>query len=249
VLGGVLGDAWLRLPFVAAAALNASNFLLALFALPESRQPARRPLELSALNPLRPLRWAFRMKRLLPITLVFFILSGAGEVYGTCWALWGFDTFHWNGRWVGLSLAAFGVCQVLVQTLLPGPATKWFGERGATLTGIASNCGALLVLAFATRTWIVFGIMPIFALGGIGVPALQARATRQVDPELQGQFQGVLASAVSLASIAAPLAFSTIYFAVQRQWPGAIWLSVIAVYFVAVPLLILGTRGEPARVR
>ena len=36
ILGGALGDHWLRLPFVIAAALNGCNLLLALFALPES---------------------------------------------------------------------------------------------------------------------------------------------------------------------------------------------------------------------
>ncbi len=36
VLGGLLGDYWLRLPFIAAAVLNACNLLLALFVLPES---------------------------------------------------------------------------------------------------------------------------------------------------------------------------------------------------------------------
>lgn len=84
--------------------------------------------------------------------------------------------------------------------------------------------------------------MPIFALGSIGTPALQALATRQVDPDRQGQFQGVLTSAVSLASIIGPLAFSTIYFVVQKQWPGAIWLSVVVIYAVAIPLVFLGTE-------
>ena len=203
VLGGLLGDTWLRLPFIAAAVLNACNLLLALFILPESRTPARQTIDLAALNPLRPLRWMFSMKGLLPIVLVFFILSAAGEVYGTCWALWGFDTFHWNGLWIGLSLGTFGVCQTLVQALLPGPATRLFGDRGAVLVGIACSCIALVVMAFANRGWIVFAIMPVFALTGIGTPALQALATRQVDATRQGQFQGVLASAVSLASIVA----------------------------------------------
>jgi len=115
VLGGLLGDSWLRLPFIAAAALNAGNLLLALFILPESRPPTRQKIDLAALNPLRPLRWVFSMKALMPIILVFFILSGTGEAYGTCWALWGFDAFRWNGRWIGLSLGTFGVCQTLVQ--------------------------------------------------------------------------------------------------------------------------------------
>ena len=248
VLGGLLGDYWLRLPFIVAAVLNACNLLLALFILPESRTPARQKIDLAALNPLRPLRWAFSMKALLPIILVYFILSATGEAYGTCWALWGFDTFQWNGLWIGLSLGTFGVCQTLVQALLPGPATRLLGERRAVLVGIACACVALFAMAFASHGWIVFAIMPIFALAGIGTPAFQALATRQVDPGRQGQLQGVLASAVSLASIVAPLAFSTFYFVVQKQWPGAIWLSVVVIYAVAVPLVFLGTRtARPAQ--
>jgi DHA1 family tetracycline resistance protein-like MFS transporter len=106
------------------------------------------------------------------------------------------------------------------------------------LTGIAGACVALVVMAFATRGWVVVAIMPVFVLGGIGVPALQSLATRLVDDSRQGQFQGVLASAVSFASIVGPLAFSTFYFVVQRQWPGAIWLSVVVVYVIAVPLVL-----------
>ncbi|MBI1751248.1 MAG: TCR/Tet family MFS transporter [Acidobacteria bacterium] len=243
VLGGWLGDCWLRLPFMAAAALNACNFLLAWFVLPESRTPARRKISLAALNPLSQLRWAFSMKGLLPVILVFFILSATGEAYGTCWALWGFDTFRWNGLWIGLSLGAFGVCQTLVQALLPGPATRRLGERWAVLAGLACGCLALAAMAFARQGWIVFAIMPVFALGGVGTPAFQALATRQVDPARQGQLQGVLTSTVSLASIISPLAFSAIYLAVQKEWPGAIWLSVIAVHAIAVPLVVLGTRA------
>lgn len=242
VLGGLLGDYWIRLPFIAAALLNACNFMLALFVLPESRTPNHQKINLAALNPLRPLRWAFSMKGILPIMLVFFILSATGEVYGTCWALWGFDTFQWNGLWIGLSLGAFGICQTLVQALLPGPATRLFGERGAVLVGVACSCVALVILAFISQGWMVFAIMPLFALGGIGSPALQALATRQVDKDSQGQFQGVLASAVSLASVVGPLAFSTFYFVVQKDWPGAIWLSVVVVYFIAIPLIVFSTR-------
>jgi len=243
VLGGLLGDHWLRLPFIAAAVLNACDLLLALFILPESRPPARRKIALAALNPLRPLRWVFSMKGLLPIVLVYFILSATGEAYGTCWALWGFDTFQWNGLWIGLSLGTFGVCQTLVQAILPGPVAKLLGERRAVVVGIACACIALVAMAFANQGRIVFAIMPIFALAGIGTPAFQALATRQVDPARQGQLQGVLTSAVSVASIIGPLAFSTVYFVVQKQWPGAIWLSVVAIYAIAVPLVLLATQS------
>ncbi|MDB5537126.1 MAG: tetA [Devosia sp.] len=246
VLGGVLGDYWVRLPFIEAAVLNGANLLLAFFMLPESRTPTREKIDFAALNPLRPLRWVFSLKSLLPIVLIFFIFSGTGEVYGTCWALWGNDAFGWNGLWIGLSLGAYGVCQTLAQAVLPGPAVKLLGERGAILTGIAGASIALIVLAFAHEGWVVFAIMPIMVLGGIGVPALQSLATRQVDKSQQGQFQGVLQSAVSLSSIIAPLAFSSLYFVFREEWPGAIWLSVVVVYVMIVPL-VLGLRfNKPA---
>ncbi len=241
VIGGVLGDAWIRLPFLAAAGLNAVNLLVAALGLPESHTPSGEKLDLAALNPLRPLRWVLSMKALMPVVAVFFILSATGEVYGVCWALWGQDVFQWNGLWIGLSLGAFGVCQSLAQGFLPGPAVKRLGERGTILTGIAGACLALVVMAFATHGWTVFAIMPVFALAGIGSPALQSLATRLVDESRQGQFQGVLASAVSLASIVAPLAFSAFYVVVREQWPGAIWLSAVAVNLIAVPL-VLGLR-------
>jgi DHA1 family tetracycline resistance protein-like MFS transporter len=246
VLGGALGDYGLRLPFMAAAMLNACNLLLAFFMLPESRTPTREPIDLRALNPLRPLRWVFSAKSLLPVTLIFFTFSAAGEVYGTCWAMWGSDAFQWNGLWIGVSLGAYGVCQTLAQAFLPGPAVKLIGERATILTGVAAACVALLVMAFATQSWMIFAIMPVFALGGIGAPALQSLATRQVDESLQGQFQGVLASAVSLASIVCPLAFSSIYFGVRAHWPGAIWLSALAVYAIMVPLVLSLRFTKPA---
>jgi DHA1 family tetracycline resistance protein-like MFS transporter len=76
VIGGVLGDHWVRLPFLAAAALNTGNLIFAVFFLPESRTPTHEKIDVGALNPLRPLRWAFSSKTLLPIIATFFICFG-----------------------------------------------------------------------------------------------------------------------------------------------------------------------------
>src|SRR5215217_6300454 len=63
VLGGILGDYWVRAPFLAAALLNAVNFSLALFVLPESRPGLRdAKFEWKALNPFIPLKWALTFK-------------------------------------------------------------------------------------------------------------------------------------------------------------------------------------------
>ncbi len=238
VLGGVLGDLWVRLPFLAAAVLTGVNLLLCLLLLPETRVSAHRAIDLRALNPLRPFRWVLAARGVLPLVLIFFLFSGLGEAYGTCWALWGNDVFQWNGLWIGLSLGAYGTCQTLAQAFLPGPATKRLGERTAILVGIACACAALTVFAIAWQGWMVFAAMPVLALGGIGVPALQSLATRQVRDADQGKFQGLLQSTVSLASVLAPLGFSNLYLSARSIWPGAIWLAVAVLYGIGAVLVV-----------
>jgi len=239
VLGGLLGDVWVRAPFIAAAVLNGLNFALALFMLPESR-PGRRDtrFDLKALNPLVPLAWAFTLKGLVPLLLVFFILNFVGNMYGTVWALYGYDAFQWNGLMVGISLAGYGIFHAIVQAVLPGPASKRFGERNALLIGLACECAGLLLMGFATQGWVVFAALPLFALGGIGIPAFQSLATRQADADKQGQLQGVMASIVSLASIFGPLYFAGFYFGIKDWWPGLIWIIGVGTYLLAIPLIL-----------
>ena len=100
----------------------------------------------------------------------------------------------------------------------------------------------LAVMAFAQSGWMIFAIMPIFALGSMGTPSLQALASQKVSADQQGQFQGVIASTVSMASMIAPMFFSTLYFQFQEKWPGAIWLSVILIYLLTLPIILYSTR-------
>ncbi len=246
VLGGVLGDWWLRSPFLAAAALNGVNFALALFVLPESRKgQADARFTWSTLNPFKPLAWAFNFKTLVPLMAIFLIMNFVGTVYGTAWAQFSEDRFAFSGMMIGLSLGAFGVFHALAQAFLTGPAVERLGERWALIVGMAFEVGAMLTLAFAGHGWLLFALAPVFALGGIGMPALQSLITKQVDGEHQGQLQGVLASIVSIASVFGPLLFSFIYAQVRHDWPGMIWIAAITIYVLALPLMA-GIQTAPA---
>lgn len=142
-------------------------------------------------------------------------------------------------------MGAFGLCQVLVQSFIPQHAVKRFGERNTVLLGITYICTALIIMAFTQQGWIIFVIMPIFALGSIGTPPLQALASDKVSVEQQGQFQGLIASTVSLASIIASLFFSSLYFHAHTQWPGAIWLVVAIIYLFVLPLILFQLKAKP----
>ncbi|MEO5805790.1 Tet(A)/Tet(B)/Tet(C) family tetracycline efflux MFS transporter [Devosia sp.] len=246
VLGGLLGDYWVRAPFIAAALLNGANFALALFVLPESRQRDERTFEWKNLNPFIPLKWALSFRALIPMMAIFVIFNFLGNMYGTVWALFSQDKFAWNGFMVGLSLCAFGICHAGAQAFLTGPVVARLGERWALVVGMTFDLTALVVLGFAGQGWILFALAPLFAMGGIGMPALQSLITKQVDSDKQGQLQGVLASLVSVASVFSPLFFSLVYFAVQPHWPGAVWLVGAAIYLLALPLMLGIRRSGPA---
>ena len=246
VLGGILGDWWVRAPFLAAALLNAVNFSLALFVLPESRKgDAAARFDLANLNPFRPLGWALTFTPLLPLIAIFVIMNFVGSMYGTVWALYGEDAYGWSALMIGLSLGTFGLFHAGAQAFLTGPAVQRLGERWALVVGMACELFALVAIGVAAQGWVLFAMAPFFALGGIGMPALQSLTTRQVDGDNQGKLQGVLSSLVSLSAVFGPLFFAFVYFAVKPSWPGAIWLIGGAIYLCALPLM-LGMRRTAA---
>ena len=242
VLAGLLGDYWVRAPFIAAALLNAVNFSLALFVLPESRAgQAVAKFDWNTLNPFVPLKWALTFKALIPMMAIFVIMNFVGTMYGTVWALVSEDSFGWTGLMIGLSLGAFGFFHAGAQAFLTGPAVARLGERWALITGMAFELTALVILGLTTQGWVMFAVAPLFALGGIGMPALQSLTTTQVDGDKQGQLQGVLASLVSLAAVFGPLFFSFVYFAIRPTWPALIWIIGAGIYLLALPVM-LGIR-------
>ena len=236
-LGGVLGDIWVRAPFVAASALAGLNFLVACFALPESRVPSRAPLDWATLNPLAPLRWAFSFPRLMPMLAAYFIFAAIGEIGGTMWIPYGEDRFGWSPFLLGLSLAAFGAFHALCQAFLAGPISERWGERRAMAIGIGSDSVAQTILAFITNGWIAFAMTPLFSLGAIGPPALQSLMSKGADEAHQGRLQGVVTSMASLASIITPLAITSLYFSTKHVFPGLVWLVGAGLYGLCLPLL------------
>ncbi|MFD1944159.1 Tet(A)/Tet(B)/Tet(C) family tetracycline efflux MFS transporter [Paradevosia shaoguanensis] len=238
VIGGLLGEYWIRAPFLLAAVFNAVNFALALFLLPESRPGERKPLNLAELNPFKSIYWALSFRMLLPLVGLWLAFNFLGQVYGTVWVLFSEDRFDFSPMLVGLSLASFGVFHAGAQAFLTGPVATKFGEQRALIIGMAFETTACLILAFATHGWILFALAPLFALGGVGIPALQSLLTRQVGEDKQGQLQGVLASMVSIASIFGPLFYSGIYFATRDTWLGTVWIVTVIIYLCCLPVIL-----------
>jgi MFS transporter, DHA1 family, tetracycline resistance protein len=245
VIGGLLGEIWIRAPFLAAAALNGVTFLVTLLILrePQRIQPAD---EGGFLNPLKPFRWALSIPALLPLLFIYAVFALVGQVGGTVWILYGSDRFGWTPFWIGISLACFGLLHAIAQAFLAGPLVERWGERVALLCGVIADGSAYILIAFATKGWMAFALMPLFCLGGVGFPALQSLLSSQVVEHAQGRLQGVLASLISLTSIVGPLAISAAYFAYRATLPGLVWIAGAIVYLITLPVFL--KLRSPAKV-
>ncbi|MBN3796060.1 TCR/Tet family MFS transporter, partial [Burkholderia sp. Ac-20392] len=93
--------------------------------------------------------------------------------------------------------------------------------------------------------WVPFALLPLFAAGGMTLPALQAMLARQVDDARQGELQGALASVASLIGVAGPLVVTATYAATRATWPGLVW-AVAALLYLLVPPLLAGARPAGA---
>lgn len=236
VVVGMLGAGWLRSPFLAAALFNGLNLLVALFVLPESRKVAHGKFDFKQLNPLAPLLWLWNFKPLLPMVVVSVVFGLIAAVPGTIWVLYGAERFGWDSVHMGISLSVFGVSGALSQAFLVGPLTKRFGNLGTLIIGVAFDTLAYTLMAFAYQSWMGYAVAPLFALGGVAMPALQSLLTSRVSDEQQGQLQGVLASLMSLAGILGPVLTTAIFFSTKNIWIGTVWLVGAALYLLATPL-------------
>ena len=246
VIGGVMGAWWLRSPFLVAALFNGLNLAVALFVLPESRKASDEPFDFKQLNPLAPLVWLWNFKPLLPMVIVSVVFGLIAAVPGTIWVLYGAERFGWDSVHMGISLSVFGVSGALAQAFLVGPLTKRFGDLGTLMIGVAFDTLAYTLMAFAYQSWMGYAVAPLFALGGVAMPALQSLLTSRVSDEQQGQLQGVLASLMSLAGIVGPVLTTAIFFSTKNIWIGTIWIVGAALYLLATPLFATVRQPKPA---
>jgi DHA1 family tetracycline resistance protein-like MFS transporter len=258
-LGGILGAADHRLPFLAAAALSALNFLFGLFVLPESlARERRRAFDWRRANPLGAFRnlGAFGPP-LIRLAMVLFLWGLALQALHGIWSYVAAWRYGWSPFEVGVSLAAVGVAAVAVNGLLVRRSVARFGEAATAVIGLSAGLFAFLLYALADTPALAFVAIAVGALGGLIVPAMQALMTREVPATAQGELQGGVSALNSLTIILGPPLFAQVF--AHFTAPGAPLVLpgapfVLAFALAALALLIflasvpLGARaaGRPA---
>lgn len=213
VLGGVLAQQSLRLPFFVAAALTSVNWIYGLFVLPESLAPERRisRFDWRRANPVGSLRFLSVHSELLDLAFINFLFYLAQNVLPSIFVLYAGYRYHWSPLMMGATLMGTGGLGVAVQLLLVGPVVSRIGERKTLLLGALGGAIGFGLYGFAPTGAFYIASAPIFSLMNLMQPGLQGLMTRRVGPQEQGQLQGANQSLQGIASIIGPMVFGTLF--------------------------------------
>ena len=206
VIGGVLGDIDVRLPFVVAGCMALVNVLYGLFVLPESLpRERRRAFEWRRANPVAALRGLVALKGVGALVWVIALASLAQFMLHMTWVLYTKFRFGWGPGQVGWSLFAVGVATVLSQGVLLKPMLKRFGPQRLAVLAMLSGAVAYAAFGLATAGWMIYVIIALNLLGGMATAAVQSIVSNAADARMQGQTMGAVSSLNSLMAVIAPV--------------------------------------------
>ena len=211
VIGGMLGEYSIRLPFYVAGALTMVNWLYGLLVLPESlAREHRNPFKLRRANPFGAFWTLKKYPLVLGMAVALFYLNMAQFALHATWMLYTSHRYGWSPRDVGLSLAAAGIAAAVMQGGVARRFIPALGEKRALMICLAMSVVAFLGYGSATQGWMIYLFIIIASIGAISQPAGQALITKEVAPNEHGAVQGAIASLTSLAGIIGPIIGGTV---------------------------------------
>jgi DHA1 family tetracycline resistance protein-like MFS transporter len=212
MIGGFLGDIYIKLPFFAAAGLALLNALYGYFILPESlSKDNRREFDIKRANPFTTLTKLRKYPSVVGLIASLILIYFAAHSVQSTWTYFTIEKFQWTQKTIGFSLGFIGLLVGVVQGGLIRIVTPKLGNNRSVVTGLLLYSVGLLMFAFASQTWMMFAFSIPYCLGGIAGPSLQSIITGEVPANEQGELQGGLTSLISLTSIFGPLVMTNLF--------------------------------------
>lgn len=230
----------LRAPFLIAGGLSLLNFLLGYFILPESLKPEnRRAFDWKRANPLGSLMHLRKYPLVSGLVVSLVLINLAAHAVQSNWSFYTMFKFKWSEVMVGYSLVLVGVLTVAVQAGLIRIVTQKLGAKRAIYWGLACYAMGLLLFSLADQGWMMFAILGVYCLGGVGMPSLQGVISEQVPANAQGELQGALTSLMSVTSIFGPLLMNNLFYYFTKPgtsyyFPGAPFMTGAALMVVSL---------------
>ncbi len=246
MVGGILGEHGLRLPFYVAAGVTLMNWLYGVFVLPESlAKENRRPFHWESAHPIKAITALSRWPVVLSLSGVHFLMNLTHTIYPSLWVLYTGYRYGWTKFEVGVSLGFVGIMSAVVQAGLAGRIIGALGDRRGLLLGFLLMTVAMIGYGVAPNTWVIYAFIFLGAFSGIAGPAAQSIITKTVGPKEQGEVQGALNSIASVAGIVGPVLWTwmfgyTVSPGLEHHYPGLAFIVAGCITFGA---LLLGRRA------
>lgn len=235
MLGGLLGEIDLRLPFYAAATFSLLNAAYGYFLVPESLPADRRaPFSLAKANPFAALTKLAQQREIGSLVAVYALFQLAHMMLVQTWVLFTQFRFGWHAWENGLSLFCVGIVATAVGGFFLPRLLSYFGVERLALWGLASGIASYLAYGLATEGWMMFVIIFASFLTFATAPAIKGIVSRVADPRAQGITMGSLDAINSLAAIVAP-AIGTALLARASEVPPSDW-RIGSVFFLCAGL-------------
>ena len=248
VMGGLLGQIDIRLPFFVSAGLTFLNFVYGYFVLPESLSiENRRKFEWKRANPIGSLKSLGKYPILKNLFIAFFIIYVASHSVQSNWSFFGKEVFDWDELDIGISLAVVGFFVAIVQAVLIGRAVKKFGQSKTIYIGLACNLTGFILFAIASEEWMIYSFLAVYVMGGLAGPTLQGLMSSEVPANEQGEFMGAITSLQNLGNIFGPLIMTGIFFYFTTSsnfyFPGAAF-ALAAIFSIVSGTIIYKTISK-----
>ncbi|HEY6258544.1 MAG TPA: TCR/Tet family MFS transporter [Xanthobacteraceae bacterium] len=248
-LGGLAGAVSPRLPFWIAAALSLANAAYGFLVLPESLPAERRaPFAWRQANPLGALTLLRSQPQLSSLATVNFLDYLAHASLPSMSVLYMQYRYGWDERAVGFTMAAVGLCAMIVQGGLIGRTVARFGERTTLIIGLTFGIAGFATFGLAATGAMFWAGIPLLALWGFASPSALGLMSRRVSAREQGALQGANASLMGVANLLGPGLFTQVFalfIGAEAGWqlPGAGFLLAAAMVAVAA-IVALGATAR-----
>ena len=169
---------------------------------------------------------------LMVLTLSFLALNLAQGLMQGMFPLWAERSIGYGPENIGWFFAYIGILSIIIQLKVLPWFTKMIGEVSTLKLATVSRGLGLFAIPLVMDPKILVAVIPLFSLGGMANPTLQALVSEKVDEKEYGKTLGVVQSSGSLGRILGPIIGGQLFFQFGAQVP--FWLSASLMIAIAL---------------
>lgn len=258
-LGGVLAgpdpsNPNIFVPAMAAAAMTAVAFVIAVFFLSEpDRAPARDQTPQSpapqspATGRLTAMMAVLGKPGLGMLFVMGFLLPFTFSAMESTLALWTEREFGWGALQNGYMYSFLGLVAVVTQGGLIGPLTRLIGAGRLLVIGPALVGLGLVMAPLVPSQILVFGAFGLVVFGiSIASPTINSLISIEAEPRQRGTYLGLALSVASLARVFGPAWAGFCFVTLGRDWPYFTGAMVMAVMLALALRRLRAGPGGPS---